>query len=136
MAVYDELHREIPDPTPVALPMGYEKPETLAQIMSRIIAQNQHLEKMRELETEEEADDFNVEDEDDIEFTSAHEFMDMNEEFVVERVEKLKDDPHDTKGDLPSDPKRPEYGGSDGGELPKEPLGKNPKAQSSGSVDN
>lgn len=88
MAIYDEQNREIPDPTPLALPLGYERPETLAQIMGRIIQQNQHLEQLQELETPEEADDFYVDDHDDIEFTSQHEFKDMAEEFVVEKPEE------------------------------------------------
>ena len=57
--------RELPDPTPMALPVGFERPESIQQLIRRLVTDpsiRADLEAQGE-ETFDEADDFNVEDE-------------------------------------------------------------------------
>lgn len=52
------------DPTPMAMPLGYKKPESLQQMMIRMIHDADFQRKMREqgVETIDESDDFEMED--------------------------------------------------------------------------
>lgn len=62
---YDEFGRELPDPTPKAMPVGFKRPETLDEQIRRLI--RTHMSDMAEdqgFETFEEADDFAVEEDD------------------------------------------------------------------------
>lgn len=77
---FDEQGREIPDPTPVEVPLDYTRPLTLQeefrrflQIEASIIAENAGF------ETFEEADDFDV-DEEEVEFISPYEILEMSDE--------------------------------------------------------
>lgn len=73
---------EEPDPTPVAIPAGARVPLTLEQQMLKFLrsqALQAELER-RGIETEEEADDFDMPEEDDLDFFSNHEYVDMQEE--------------------------------------------------------
>lgn len=58
MAIYNERHEEVPDPTPLALPVGYKKPETLQETMARMIRNQEYVKYLNGAETFEEADDF------------------------------------------------------------------------------
>lgn len=61
---YTEGYKEeIPDPTPIAIPAGFHAPETLEDMMRRLM-RTQEIQKnsMGEFETEEEANDFAVDD--------------------------------------------------------------------------
>lgn len=62
MAKFDDKGREIPDPTPVQVPLGFHKPEPLEKTIARMMrAANE--EAMRQgAETFEEADDFDIPD--------------------------------------------------------------------------
>lgn len=64
MAKYNDKHEEIPDPTPLALPVGFKKPETLHETMARMIKNQEYVKYLNGQETFEEADDFDVEGED------------------------------------------------------------------------
>ena len=79
---YDHRNREIPDNTPVALPVGYNAPETLAETIQRMVKNNEYLKHFDGAETEEEANDFEVDGNDDLMFASPHQFNDMQEEFL------------------------------------------------------
>lgn len=59
----DEHGREIPDPTPVAIPSGFRKPETLAETVARLVRHqvSEHAE-LHGMETFDEADDFDVDE--------------------------------------------------------------------------
>lgn len=60
----DEFGREIPDSTPLRLPAGFKRPETLAEQVQRLV--RTHISRMAEeegYETFEDADDFEVDDE-------------------------------------------------------------------------
>lgn len=76
---HDEFGREIPDPTPVALPQGYQAPEPLNLIIQRIVKNELSRQAESEgLETFEEADDFEVlEDDSDLDFSSQYELVEM-----------------------------------------------------------
>lgn len=87
MATYTEDGRkEVPDQTPVELPIGYKAPETLEQLMVRMI-RNAEFNRIREAagaETFEEADDFDVEEEND--GLSQYQLNQMQEETPIERT--------------------------------------------------
>lgn len=59
----DANGHEIPDPTPIALPTGFRKPETLAETVARLVRHqvSEHAE-LHGMETFEEADDFDIPD--------------------------------------------------------------------------
>jgi len=80
MAKYNDKHEEIPDKTPIALPLNYSAPEPLEQMIARLIRQQSALAPARGQETFEESDDFDVED--DHELKSPHQFTDMQEEHL------------------------------------------------------
>lgn len=84
MAKYTEDNRsEIPDPTPVELPVGYEHPESLEAMIARMIRVEAHKSLGEGVESFEEADDFDVED--DGELVSEYQMNEMQEEYVHER---------------------------------------------------
>lgn len=96
MTKYNEHNQEIPDNTPVALPVGYEAPETLAETIQRMVKNNEYLKHFEGKESEEEANDFELEEEDDIHFISKHEFTEMHEEYINledENLEQPKEKP-------------------------------------------
>lgn len=74
-AKHDDQGREIGDPTPMQPPLGYVKTPSLSeQIQQQVrIALIKRLEDEMEPETEDEADDFIVPDEDGFEPSSLHE---------------------------------------------------------------
>lgn len=102
MAKYNEKHEEIPDNTPVELPIGYTEPESLEQVIARMIQANdfRKAQEAAGLETFEEADDFDVMDEGDI--ASEHEMDPMQEEYVIPKEERVPRAPvvgEDTRSD-------------------------------------
>lgn len=90
---YDEDNREVLDQTPVEFPAGYQTPPTLQELIHRLVKNEQVIAaaKAEGMDTEEEADDFDVEEEDDMHFVGDHEFMDMEDELPIRDVE-LPDD--------------------------------------------
>lgn len=60
----DEQGREIPDPRPMEIPMGFKKPETLADQVRRLIRSEKlaQLASSQEMETFEESEDFDIDD--------------------------------------------------------------------------
>lgn len=78
MAKYNERHEEIPDNTPVEMPLGYERPESLQSMIARMIGQiSKAAQESGRFETFEEADDF---DDDEVEVKSPYQMTDMEEE--------------------------------------------------------
>jgi len=64
MAQYDYLGREKPDPRPVEVPIGRGRAESLADQIKRLVRENLSQVAAREgYETLEEADDFDIDDE-------------------------------------------------------------------------
>ncbi|UOF77153.1 hypothetical protein [Microviridae sp.] len=87
-STWDEgFHNFFPDQTPVELPLGYEAPESLAEMIARMI-RAEDFRKMSDaagVESFEESDDFEMEED---EFKSEHEMSMMQEEYYVPPVQK------------------------------------------------
>lgn len=60
--VHDAAGYEMPDPTPVAPPVGYVQSPTIREQMRAMIAEHAHQVEMAGFESEEEANDFDVGD--------------------------------------------------------------------------
>lgn len=66
IALLDENGWEIPDPTPVSLPLGFRRPERLAETIQRLVrTQLSQLAEARGMESFEESEDFDVGDDHD-----------------------------------------------------------------------
>lgn len=62
---YNDQGEELPDPTPLELPIGFTRPPTLDELVARLVidpAVQRELQKV-DIETEEEANDFTIDDE-------------------------------------------------------------------------
>lgn len=60
---HDEKGREIPDPTPVEIPAGISKPESMNDMIRRYVRiEASKIAEANDMETFEEADDFEVDD--------------------------------------------------------------------------
>lgn len=80
MAVFDEFGRQIPDPRPVEVPIAFQRPLSLQDEIKRFV--RLELSKRaaaQELESFEEADDFDVDDEDPLPVT-PYEVREMSPE--------------------------------------------------------
>lgn len=63
---FDEFGREIPDPTPIEVPLKFQRPPTLQeQIRQMIRSESLRATLSEEAESFEEADDFDIDDEED-----------------------------------------------------------------------
>lgn len=89
MAQYNEKGQEIPDPTPIELPIGYKAPETLESMISRMVRVHSLLAVKEGLESFEESDDF---DDDENEMTSPYQMTQMQEENPKYKPSLLKTD--------------------------------------------
>lgn len=79
---FDSLGREIPDPVPMEVPAGYAKPESLTDMMRRMIRQDMSsFAEQHGAETFDEANDFEMGD-DDAELSATH--HELHEEVVGE----------------------------------------------------
>lgn len=75
---YDEQGRELPDPTPVEIPVGFQRPESLQEQIKRLVRTELSAQAQAEgFESFEEADDFEVGD--DYDPSSPHELDDAQE---------------------------------------------------------
>lgn len=75
----NEKGQEVLDPTPMAIPFGYQRPPTLQEQIRRLMRYEYDLMKQatgEDVETPEEADDFDVGDDFDIDPVSGHEYVD------------------------------------------------------------
>lgn len=81
-------HAEVPDQTPVELPLGYRPPETLQAMIARLVRYESDNASKQGNETFEEADDFDCDDEGEI--NSPYEMKDMQEEYAP--VVRKRDD--------------------------------------------
>lgn len=101
---HDELGREIPDPTPVEVPLGYRRPEPLNQLIKRLV--RTELSQQAELageDTWEEADDFDMDDEDP-DPLSEYELRDMDEEFDDDYTVRPEPEPEPPSKTAPEAP--------------------------------
>lgn len=76
MARFNERGQEIPDDTPLAIPLGMKKPESLVEMMRRLIRSDvSRFAQDQGEETFEEANDFDVEEDDAELHSSPYELM-------------------------------------------------------------
>lgn len=62
---HDEKGREIPDPRPMEMPLGMRKPESMEDMIRRYVrVEASRIAQQEGMESFEEADDFDVEDDD------------------------------------------------------------------------
>lgn len=94
MAEYNEKGQEVPDQRPIELPIGYNQPETLQQMIARMVRIHSVVAMKKEMESFEEADDFETEEE---EFKSSHQMTDMQEEYPPYKPSILKTDQREKK---------------------------------------
>lgn len=69
---------EVPDKTPVEMPLGYERPESLESMIARMVRVHSQIAEKHGAESFEEADDFDTDD--DVELVSPYQLTDMQEE--------------------------------------------------------
>lgn len=94
MAQFDNLGRQIPDPRPVEVPLGYTRPPSLQEEIKRFVRNELSLRAREQgVETFEEADDFDIPEEED-EFVSEYEVQEM----AVEAIDVDADPPPAPKG--------------------------------------
>lgn len=79
MANYDKHGCQIPDQTPLSIPVGFKKPEDLGTMIARLIRlESAKAKVLGTVETFEEADDFDTDDDGDI--TSPYQVNEMRPE--------------------------------------------------------
>lgn len=92
------------DPTPVEMPLGYIQPTPLQDLIANMVRQAVSMEQDEEFETMEEADDFELEDEEDMLLDmSPYTLKPVHEESAITELpggEEISDPPPDP----PSDP--------------------------------
>lgn len=129
MATYTKDKRcEIPDNTPVEIPLGYKAPETLQEMIARMIrVENMQQMAAKGMETFEEADDFDVDD--DADLVSEYQMLEMQEErpYVEERRKERvpKNVPGGRRATDPAAPAKDKQEGKPVGEAP--PVVEEPK---------
>lgn len=97
---YDEFGRELPDATPVELPVGFVRPPTLQEEIMRLIRNEMSQQAAEQgYETFEEADDFD-EDVDWDDKDTQYEYVDMSPDEMDSRdAGKIVVDKHEEKPD-------------------------------------
>lgn len=88
-AIYNEKGQEIPDNTPVALPLGARNPESLQQMITRLVRVHSEIAVKEQLESLDEADDFETGEEEPV---SQFQMTDMQEENLQYKPSILKTD--------------------------------------------
>ena len=103
---YDENNREIMDQTPVAMPVGFEKPESLQSMIKRMVKNEKAMEEeFGQVETMEEADDFDVDESEDLHpEVTQYTLEDVIEEIPANVNDAREPEPEDPKDVTPKDP--------------------------------
>lgn len=83
MAKFDKEGREVPDKTPVELPVGYNPPEPLPEMIKRMIFNASEEAERAGHDSLEDGDDFGEDEEDDMGF-SQYQLTDMQEEALAD----------------------------------------------------
>lgn len=104
MAYIDSEGREVLDPRPLEIPIGFERPLTLEQQIQRLMRVEYNklaqFQSMEGVETPEEADDFDVDDDFDISTPYENEFMPSEAPSqLLTDDERLKDTPEPVSTD-------------------------------------
>lgn len=79
----DELGREIPDPRPVEWPLGLSRPPTLQEEIARFMRVEIAMGRHEQWESPEEADDFDIDD-DEGDIAHSRDVVDMQAEAKTE----------------------------------------------------
>lgn len=88
---YDIRGREIPDDTPVEMPIGYKRPPSLVEVIQRLIKTEVSRQAVEDGEESfEEADDFDCGDDDPLP-ASMHELSDLEESASVQAYQPRKE---------------------------------------------
>lgn len=92
-AYLNDKGQEVVDSTPLEIPLGMKRPPTMQEQIQRILAGERAQRYMQEhdLETPEEADDFDIDD--DPEPVSQYEFHEMIEEIPVPPAQREAPEP-------------------------------------------
>lgn len=101
--VFDSQGREIPDPTPVDIPVDCEQPESLESMMMRMINVASRRASRDGLESVDEANDFEVEDEENFEDLLTGAELDAISTARELREEVPKERGHDRSDDSAGD---------------------------------
>lgn len=96
----NEKGQEVLNPTPLAIPFGFQRPPTLQEQIRRLMRYEYEFMKQAtgdDIETPEEADDFDVGDDFEIDPVSGHEYFDpeldprvVPQETLREEIQKEK----------------------------------------------
>ncbi len=82
-----DFHKEYLDPTPIEIPVAFQQAEPLRDSIKRMVREEFSVAaKSSEMETFEEADDFNMSD-DEEDFLSPYEIVEMADEEESETIE-------------------------------------------------
>lgn len=93
-AQFDEYGRQIPDSTPVDVPLQFKRPLTIEErIQNGIRTYMSSMAVQEGKESFEEANDFDVDD-DEGDFLSQYEMTDMQAEYPVSMMKKRPNHPH------------------------------------------
>lgn len=108
MAYIDSEGREVLDPRPLEIPLGFERPLTLEQQIQRLMRVEYNklaqIQSMEGVETPEEADDFDVDDDFDISTPYENEFMPSEvPSQALTDDDRLKDTPEPVSTDSPGE---------------------------------
>lgn len=129
--VFNKEGEEIPDPTPVEMPLGFEHPEPLEMMMARLVRQISYEQGRAGEETIEESDDFDIDDEEDFselltdsELRAMNNARELKEEMPQRDYDEAKRNSRDTggseeDGDFDEGAGRRSYSRGDG-EAPRE----------------
>lgn len=82
--------KEMPDPTPIAIPVRRALPGSIDEMRRAIREEMSRAAMNAGHETFEEANDFDVPDADELEPRSPHEYTEMQEEYLTKSVEEAK----------------------------------------------
>lgn len=87
---FDDQGRELPDPTPLEIPAGMRRPESLEDQVRRLVRTHMSRQAVAEgNESFEEANDFEIPEDDAEHFETRYEMPEMAEEVPIERAQRV-----------------------------------------------
>lgn len=115
---FDHRGFEIPDNTPVEIPLDFSRALTMEErIMNAVQQEMSRLAEQQGFETIEESEDFDIGDEDDYPFASEYEFDEMDEEMTQEEFDALSAGAEEQAEGAADPPANPPVESSPGGEV-------------------
>lgn len=101
MSTYNEKGEEILDPTPISLPVGFSRPIPLNERIREMVRREaSEYARQNDLETFEEADDFNIGEDDYDPRSPWEEDFDPEQKFIAARETEIR---HGAVGDFQED---------------------------------